>query len=268
MRLIILLISIVLFISLCFYIFSSQTKRVDSSSETPILFIHGYLGSQKSLGTMIKRFEQNGWGNKIVYCVVHADGTLYWKTTGKIKEGTLPLIHVVFKRADASVQEQKQWVEQIIEEVKKIYKVSSVHIVAHSMGGLTATAVSLSVPQHINKLVTLGSPIKGLDHKELMEMYPKSREHQSSLGARDLSFGSNALQEIYINRHTFARHIEVFSGAGDIGDRTDGVVTVSSAHGLEDFTPEVHLQTFHEAHSDLHESKEVDKVVYQFLKGN
>lgn len=51
-----------------------------------------------------------------------------------------------------------------------------------------------------------------------------------------------------------------------MGDKTDGVVTVESAYGLQEFTEHIHLQTFHEAHSDLHESSEVDKAVYQFLK--
>ena len=63
-----------------------------------------------------------------------------------------------------------------------------------------------------------------------------------------------------------SKEIDVFSGAGDVGDKTDGVVTVESAYGLQEFTEHIHLQTFHEAHSDLHESSEVDKAVYQFLK--
>lgn len=76
MRLLILLISIILFISLCFYIFAPQIKRGAQSKNVPVLFIHGYLGSQKSLGKMIKRFEQNGWGTKVAYCVVQKDGAI------------------------------------------------------------------------------------------------------------------------------------------------------------------------------------------------
>ncbi|MFS8601720.1 alpha/beta fold hydrolase [Priestia megaterium] len=266
MRLLILLISIILFISLCFYIFSPQIKRGAQSKNVPVLFIHGYLGSQKSLGKMIKRFEQNGWGTKVGYCVVQKDGAIQWKHIMKAKEGKLPLIHIVFKKPDASIAQQQKWIEAIIQDVRDTYKASSVDLVGHSMGGVTAAAVSLSNPQYIQKLVTLGSPIQGLDYQELMEMYPHARNHIESMGARDLAFHSIALNKLYESRQDFSKEIDVFSGAGDVGDKTDGVVTVESAYGLQEFTEHIHLQTFHEAHSDLHESSEVDKAVYQFLK--
>ncbi|MCG0041072.1 alpha/beta fold hydrolase, partial [Escherichia coli] len=75
----------------------------------------------------------------------------------KAKEGKLPLIHIVFKKPDASIAQQQKWIEAIMQDVRDTYKASSVDLVGHSMGGVTAAAVSLSNPQYIQKLVTLGS---------------------------------------------------------------------------------------------------------------
>ncbi|WP_275671959.1 alpha/beta fold hydrolase [Priestia flexa] len=265
LRIFILLLSIILLVAFCWYIFSSQTKRASSSGEIPVLFIHGYLGSQNSLGTMIKRFEENNWGQKSAYCIVRSDGTVQWKQKGKLA-GQLPMVHVVFKKADASLEEQTKWVGRIIDDLKKMYHISSVDLLGHSMGGLTATAVSLERPKDVHKLVTLGSPLKGLDYGELMEMYPHAKNYQASEGARDLVFHSAALRDMHAKKEGFAKHIDVFSGAGDIGDGTDGVVTIESAYGLDSFTEHIHFHTFHESHSNLHESNEVDEAVYQFLK--
>ncbi len=239
------------------------SKPVLSTNRLPVLFVHGYLGSERSLGTMIKRFEQNGWGKKIAVCEVQEDGTLHWKMFNMAKGDELPLVQVIFKDASNSVEQQAKWLNEVVKQVKKETNKNEVYLVGHSMGGLASTAAVLYEKTPVEKLVTLGSPMKGLEYKQLMKHYPNARNFQQSKGAQDLQYGSKALQTL----EKYGRNltIPVFSGAGDIGDGTDQVVTIESAYGLQDVTSTIEVMTFPVSHSALHESKEVDRAVYEFL---
>ena len=158
---------------------------------------------------MIKRFEQNGWGTKVAYCVVQKDGAIQWKHIMKAKEENFRLF-ISSLKARCQYCTAAKWIEAIMQDVRDTYKASSVDLVGHSMGGVTAAAVSLANPQYIQKLVTLGSPIQGLDYQELMEMYPHARNHIESMGARDLAFHSIALNKLYESRQDFSKEIDVF----------------------------------------------------------
>lgn len=244
--------------------FSFQpSKPVVSLKRLPVVFVHGYLGSERSLETMIQRFEQNGWGEKIAICEVDEDSTLHWTRFNAPQGDELQLVQVVFKDASNSIEQQAKWLDEVIKQVVKDTSQSDVYVIGHSMGGLASTAAVLYEQAPIAKLVTLGSPIEGLEYEQLMRHYPNSRNFQQSKGARDLQYGSLALQKLASEANKLT--IPVFSGAGNIGDGTDQVVTIESAYGLQKFVPSIQLRTFSVGHSELHENNEVDRAVYEFL---
>ncbi|MEH7116857.1 alpha/beta hydrolase [Neobacillus vireti] len=225
------------------------------SSPVPTVFIHGYLGGLKTFETMLKNYYLRDKDNSnIVTIAVQPDGKLVYQAN-TVKMVKHPLIKVYFENNKASVDQQLKWTEAVMRKVAVLYKTTNVNIVAHSMGGITATKYIIDTSNDkrypkVDQFVTLSSPIKGWKKTTV-----------TNPAERDLLPGSAVLTEIYNNRDQFPSTVDVFSAYGT----RDALVTADSAKGLKDFTNNIITSGFDDDHSSIHEDPEVINSVYSFL---
>jgi pimeloyl-ACP methyl ester carboxylesterase len=68
----------------------------------------------------------------------------------------------------------------LIGKIRKEHNGAKVNLVGHSLGGIIARELSRAMPEHINQVITLGSPFGCLEHKKSITLLlRKLIEHQS-----------------------------------------------------------------------------------------
>ncbi|WP_112179462.1 MULTISPECIES: alpha/beta fold hydrolase [Paraliobacillus] len=248
-------------------VYSNPIQSKDTSEITPTLFIHGFKGGPSSFQNMLTRLEEQKVGSKTMVIRVLSNGEL--SISGNLTEKENPFVQVIFQENRASINQQTEWVHDILHRLYDVYGIQQVNLVGHSMGGLTATNFILTNTEEaqtpsIQKLVVIGSPFKGIDQANYFLV-------NSGEAAVDLKTQSSALEELIKNKHYFNSQVPVLAIAGVINETdTDGLVSLSSALGIEDIVQEKQMQKeiFYDetaTHSGLHEHTGVDKVVVEFL---
>ncbi|WP_377915569.1 alpha/beta hydrolase [Bacillus songklensis] len=271
-----------IFICIAALVHFFQTARVSSPllPVHPTLVIHGFRGTERSMATMIERFESNGWGSHVKTCVVKETGQIQCRNVRNAKQGSIPLIHVVFQNNTANLQQQGEWVSKVARKIGEEYETEKINIIGHSMGGLAALKYltgyhSPSYPT-VEKLVTVGTPVAGLRMEDLVKQYPMAKKDVHTPAAIDLHIESDALNDLHQQLRRLNQYdTSIFSIAGNVQEmgktRGDGSVTVESALYLRTFSEKVKTASFSASHFDLHESAGVDCAVYEFIredKGN
>ncbi|MBC2072995.1 alpha/beta hydrolase [Listeria marthii] len=250
-------------------------KTVNPVSEIaiPTLFVHGYSGTANSFGGMIDRLADEGDVTKSLVMTVAADGTV--STDGNYdKFSNNPTIQVVFEDNKSSMDNQAQWIQNVMKELKNNYHIEKVYAVGHSMGGVSLTSYIEKVGSDkaypiLEKLVLIGSPLNGLvigddgvTAYDLTDKGPKQSTDRYS--------------EFMKNKQKIPTHLRVLNIAGDTldGTKSDGSVSVASALSGK-FIFEGQAESYQEktftgknaAHSKLHENTDVDAEVADFLWG-
>lgn len=249
----------------------SKTQSVSLKNQIPTLFIHGYAGNRFSSGSMIKRFERYGWGQKSTVIIVKADGTLKLLGAPKVPGG---FIQVLFDNNRMSVMHQTDWLWRLMSTLKNEYSIERVNIVAHSMGGVTVLnylskfGISDRVP-HVEKVVTLGVPFNdlevGKDGQEI-EYRPLTSSGPSVM--------TPLFKNIRKHRYIISPTTKFLNIAGDLnnGTRSDGSVSLDSVLSLRYLLAkqayrEIIVTDEHAAHFKLHENRWIDEKIGCFLFG-
>ncbi|MBC2249038.1 alpha/beta hydrolase [Listeria sp. FSL L7-0123] len=250
-------------------------KTVNPVSEIaiPTLFVHGYSGTANSFGGMINRLADEGDVTKSLVMTVAADGTV--STDGNYdKFSNNPTIQVVFEDNKSSMDNQAQWIQNVMKELKNNYHIEKVYAVGHSMGGVSLTSYIEKVGSDkaypiLEKLVLIGSPLNGLvigdDGVTAYDLTDKGPKQSS-----------DRYSEFMKNKQKIPTHLRVLNIAGDTldGTKSDGSVSVASALSGK-FIFEGQAESYQEktftgknaAHSKLHENTDVDAEVADFLWG-
>ncbi|MBF2398074.1 alpha/beta hydrolase [Listeria marthii] len=250
-------------------------KTVNPVSEIaiPTLFVHGYSGTANSFGGMIDRLADEGDVTKSLVMTVAADGTV--STDGNYdKFSNNPTIQVVFEDNKSSMDNQAQWIQNVMKELKNNYHIEKVYAVGHSMGGVSLTSYIEKVGSDkaypiLEKLVLIGSPLNGLvigdDGVTAYDLTDKGPKQSS-----------DRYSEFMKNKQKIPTHLRVLNIAGDTldGTKSDGSVSVASALSGK-FIFEGQAESYQEktftgknaAHSKLHENTDVDAEVSDFLWG-
>ncbi|MEK3888593.1 alpha/beta fold hydrolase [Bacillus sp. FSL K6-3431] len=235
----------------------------------PTLFVHGYKGSERSFSTMLSRMSDQQWGEKMLVCRVSKNGRISLKGTLS-EEKDNPFIQVIFENNRARINDQTKWLQNIMKILKDRYNVHEINLVGHSMGGLALTNYLETVNGHESypktlKLVTIGSPFKGIDHEDYFEL-----NYGEAL--KDLRVGSIGLRLLIDNKESFPANIKVLSIVGVISDPStgDGLVSQQSALGNRDIVKQDQFNevTIHDqkaTHFGLHEHLYVDQLIAEFL---
>lgn len=264
-------------IGLCLILFTSCTNKKDklSSSKyiktsTPTLFIHGYSGTKNSFGKMIKRLEDNGNGKKELVLNVTANGDII--PDGKIS-GDLnnPMVQIIFENNKSDEWNQSMWIKNCLEFLYTEYNIKDANIVAHSMGGVSSlrylTDYNIEDLPVIKKLVAIGTPFNNF-----VEL--QSNETLDSLIENGPMIKSNRYLDYEKNIDKISSNLEILLIAGDVEDGSLGDEAVPMADALsivslfENNGNKVIYEKYFgkdAQHSALHENKDVDKKVIDFL---
>ncbi|UXH44916.1 alpha/beta hydrolase [Rossellomorea vietnamensis] len=243
----------------------SSEKPLTAEEKYPTVFVHGYKGTYNSFRTMLDRFEnRHGWGQKTLEISISDSGSIRYKGALPKNPSSPPLVQVIFEDNRASLDKQAIWLENAMKLLHHQFNVSTVNIVAHSMGGLASTQYlentgNESFVPKTHKFITIATPFQGVT---------KESYGQINTGAAviDLKPGSRALKKMYLNRHLIPSEIRVLSIAGS----GDDVVNVQSALESRSFFEKnpfqskiVYDPTI--SHSGLHETMKVDRLVGDYL---
>lgn len=185
-----------------------------------------------------------------------------------------------------------------VDEKYTLTAVPKVNIIAHSMGGLivreavqkTYPATKRSAAEHINKIVTLGTPHKGISfqvfknwlpigaEKELEHFNPDSQKAKTNPAGwkRFSEFfpPSRALTVVGTNYRTYGPVVaswlnRLFSVDGEFGanyNRSDGLV--KQAHAQLPGAPRTFVHKCHGGPDSLVTSREAFEVATRFFFGN
>ncbi|MCD2246917.1 alpha/beta hydrolase [Listeria marthii] len=252
---------------------TKKTENPVSEIAIPTLFVHGYSGTANSFGGMINRLADEGDVTKSLVMTVASDGTVSTEGTYD-KFSNNPTIQVVFEDNKSSTENQTQWIQNVMKELKNNYHIEKVYAVGHSMGGVSLTSYIEKVGSDkaypvLEKLVLIGSPLNGLvigdDGVTAYDLTDKGPKQSS-----------DRYSEFMKNKQNIPTHLRVLNIAGDTlnGTKSDGSVSVASALSGK-FIFEGQAESYKEkiftgknaAHSKLHENTDVDAEVANFLWG-
>ncbi|WP_245976817.1 alpha/beta fold hydrolase [Oceanobacillus arenosus] len=253
-------IAILIAIIICGLVEIRQARSVLSLTD-PIVFIHGYKGTENSFGYMLDRFEKEyQWGNKGLIYYVSANGQLHDYIVNAEKSGP-NFIQVVLENNRASFTQSTDYLATVMHHLKEKYGIEAVNIIAHSMGGIISMKYIMGYegPEYpsVDKLVTIGSPFDGIYSQEYFQI-------NIDEAATDLQPNSLALEMLH--NSAFPKDVNVLS----IGSTGDAVALSESVAALNRIVPASQLQEKmirddELGHSALHESAEVDKLIHSFL---
>lgn len=240
------------------------------SIETPTLFLHGYSGTKNSMGHMMDRLARNGDATRSLVLSVSPEGTV--KATGDWdKFATKPLIQILFEDNKSSLTNQTIWLQNVMRTLKSEYHIPTVNVVGHSMGGVDWASYLEEGSDRddfptVTKMVAIGAPFNGLvigeDGKTAYDLTENGPETQTE-----------RYKNFMTNKKALPAPLVVLNIAGDVQDGTKSDTSVSLASALSGKFIFDRVASYKELvftgskaqHSKLHENKEVDKAVKQFL---
>lgn len=246
-------------------------ERKYSPMPVPTLYIHGWHGNAKSTSQLIESAEDEKGARKVLEVAVSPQG----KTTysGKWNPGIKhPLIQVVFENNEAEIPDEAGWMKTITEELRKRYGISQINVVSHSMGGPVTLYWALNLrdknsPQ-LQKFVPIAGPFDGVIFTDDVPNQNRIKENGEPV------WQNAAYQSYYEKRNSFPRGVSVLNIYGNLEDGTnsDYLVTNASARSLRwlikdrvGHYEEKMIRGPMAQHSKLHENKQVDRLVNDFL---
>ncbi|EPH97663.1 hypothetical protein D920_01828 [Enterococcus faecalis 13-SD-W-01] len=254
---------------------TAETVKTTASSEqqeqtaVPTLFFHGYSGTINSFKGMLQRLEQEKAGKNELLLTVAADGSIQaqGELSGKADD---PMVQVVFSDNQNNEWNQTEWIKNSLVYLKETYGISKVNIIGHSMGGVSALRYLVTYGQDtslpkVEKFAALGAPFNDFVEEN-------NEQTAEEVLANGPSILSSRYQDYQQNIQNLPSSVSILLVGGQISetDLSDGTVPLSSAFAVAPLLKQ-HGNSVEEqiikgaAHSQLHESKEVDQLVSRFI---
>lgn len=252
------------------------------NSTTPTIFFHGWGSSYRAERQMANYAKEQGITNTIVRANVAKSGKVTW--SGTIKKGARnPIIEVNFANNKSVTGEESdpakaynsssRYVKDVINSMQKKYHFTKINIVAHSMGNLQV-AYYLKNNANDKNMPTLEHQVSIAGHYNglTMEKGASSVKLDSQTGEPN-----NMLSEykgVLPLRNNYPRSAHVLNIYGDIQDgrHSDSEVPVNSARSYKYLVAsraksyrEKQINGKQAQHSKLHENKQVDRILVNFL---
>lgn len=248
----------------------SQEIKINA---TPTLFLHGWGSSVNAEHQMTNAIVKNNLSNNITQAIVDKKGKV--KLIGKINRNSKnPLIEVGFlNNRTSDYFKNGQWLKNVLIKLRNTYSIKKVNLVGHSMGNMAimyyilANPNQKNVPQ-INKIIDIAGHFNGI-----IGLNDQPHQHQLNDEGKPDHFNLEYRRLLPL-RKTFPNNIKVLNIFGDKnnGTNSDGSVTNSSSQSLK-YLVANRANSYHEKkiigsqgqHSKLHESKQVDQILINFL---
>ncbi|QQK06889.1 alpha/beta fold hydrolase [Miniphocaeibacter halophilus] len=250
---------------------TSSKNYKQKKSSIPTLYIHGYKGTENSFGKMINRFEEGNISKKELVLKINKDGEIIAR--GKLtNKNTNPAIQILFEDNKNNEYKQATWIKNILAYLKDKYNIEKVNLVGHSMGGVSILQYLITYEKDENlpkveKFVAIGSPFNNLielSEEETLDSLINNGPLVKSKGYIDFE---NNISNINPN-------INILIIAGDVEDGSLGDEAVPMADALsiisllKNNNISVDYKKYYgknAQHSKLHENKDVDKKIIEFL---
>ncbi|RKQ33291.1 alpha/beta fold hydrolase [Oceanobacillus halophilus] len=249
-----------MFIGTIVYFYYPNKAKSENEFDVPTVFIHGYKGTANSFGTMIERFERNGWGSKQLVYYVSSRGRI--TTFGTRKEPlNQTFVQVILKNNRANFSDSTEWLASVLRHLKANYDITTVNLVGHSMGGIISLKYIMEYQMEnypsVQKFVAIGSPFDGIYSQEYFNI-------NQDPAATDLKPNSTAFE--MLQRGKIPEDIQVLN-IGSTGDMVSFPESVKAIRKMvpQDQLQEVIIQDDQLGHSELHESLKVDRLIHSFL---
>lgn len=262
----------------------AQAAKNYVNSTTPTIFVHGWGSSYRAERQMANYAKSQGVTDTIVRANVAKSGKVTWH--GEIKKGAKnPIIEVNMddnKSVSGSEADLAQayvkssdYVKDVVDSMQAKYHFKSMNLVGHSMGNLQ---IAYYIMQNANdpKMPTLKHQVaiaghfNGLTNEKGVKgitVNPKTGEPSKMMPEYR---GLLALRNDY---PTSAKVLNIYGDLGD-GSHSDSQVPVNAAKayrylvaGRAKSYQEKQINGKMAQHSKLHENKQVDRLLVNFLWG-
>lgn len=242
------------------------TASLTNTKTIPTFFFHGWGSSANAETQMANAAKMAGASNTIIQADVSKNGTV--KLNGTIpKNAKNPIIKVNLEDNQSG---KTSYVKDVITAISNKYHYARINLVGHSMGNLQIANYinenydNKKLPK-INKVVSIAGHYDGYLGEE-------AKIKNKKTGEPDIY--SDVFKQLLPLRKHYPRQIEVLNiyGNKEDGSNSDGSVSVASAqsykyliNGRAKSYREVEIKGKNAQHSKLHENKEVDKLLIDFL---
>lgn len=246
------------------------TSTLTNTRTIPTLFFHGWGSSSKAEDQMANAAKKAGVTKTIVQADVNKKGEVKLKGTIP-KNAKNPIIEV---NLEDNKSGKTSYVKNVIVAISNKYHYAKINLVGHSMGNLQIVDYinenynNKKLPK-INKIVSIAGHYNGYLGEEVGQ---KAKIKNEQTGQPDMY--SDSFKKLLSLRKHYPKEIEVLNIYGDKkdGSNSDGSVSVASAqsykyliNGRAKLYREVKISGKDAQHSKLHENKEVDKLLINFL---
>ena len=209
--------------------------------------------------------------------IVRATVSKHGKVTlsGQFRKGDYhPIVEVGFEdNRNSNPRQWGRWAEATVIKLQQTYQTKKLNMVGHSMGNMAINYYILDNPglkglPKINKVVDIAGHFDGIIDED-------DEPNETTLDKDGKPDRMNSFyKELMELRKTYPTNIKVLNIYGDKNDGThsDGAVTNDSSKSLK-YLVSGRAKSYQEkkivgkmaAHSKLHENKQVDKVLINFL---
>ncbi|MGG5341490.1 alpha/beta fold hydrolase [Enterococcus sp. AZ192] len=249
----------------------TSSSVTESKSAVPTLFIHGYSGGSGSFGGMIKRLEADRVTKKELVLTVSVEGEV--KASGNLTgKQDNPSIQVLFEDNKNNEWNQAEWIKNCLIYLRDTFDIDQVNLVGHSMGGISALRYLTtygddpSLPA-VQKFVAIAAPFNNFVELSEGETIDGLLTNGPSVQSERYADYANGINKV-------STRMPILILAGDIedGSLSDEIVPVADAlsvvalfkaHGNS--VQEKIFYGKNAQHSQLHENREVDQTVANFL---
>ncbi|MBC6316205.1 alpha/beta hydrolase [Listeria grandensis] len=248
------------------------TSTADTTNE-PIVFIHGYDGSNWTFFTTTVRYSASDFATRSLKLLVRENGDI--DVSGVYdKAMKRPMIRVNFENPRSIIPNNAAWFANAMDKLKKEYDIEKVDIVAHSYGGLTFVNFlqkynyqSDRYPK-VDTFTAIGTPFNG-------SAVSSDGETPYDLTATGPKKESAYFREMMKRKTKIPNDLPVLNIVGDLkdGSRSDGPVAVDSAKSAafifnrNDYQEVLFTGRFAQ-HSWLHANIGVDREIKQFIENH
>lgn len=257
----------------------SQSLRDNASQQyektkVPTLFLHGYGSSHRAEEHMTQAIVKAGVTQNVIRATVSKDGAV--KLQGALPQSAYnPLVEVEFEdNKNANYRQNGIWLKNVLVKLQKTYGFKKFNAVAHSMGNLTLAYYMLDNGQNkklpqLQKQVNLAGHYNGIigldDQAGQMQLEENGAPKQMNATYQELL----KLDDSYPKKQVSVLNIY---GDLDDGSDSDGRVSNNSSRSEKYLLQDVY-RSYQELeikggggqHSKLHENRQVDRAIINFI---
>lgn len=241
----------------------------------PTVFLHGYSGNVRTMGTMINEIEKQDIAEEEMTIKVSNEGELTVETEieGAFKNNN-PMINLVFENSKSDQWHQAEWIKVALSYLKENHGVEEVNLVGFSMGGISSFLYieTFSGEENlpvVKKIVAIGSPFN-----EFLEITDQSEESIIQDGPKVLSEQLANYTQLIAN---VPKETSFLLIGGELSEEnsSDGTVPLHSSLGILSLLEKNNVSVNYKKitgkkgkHSYLKKNQEVIKETQHFIWEN